>query len=532
MSFQKTQSDPTSAAIGELITENVDNEKISNSETYSTSPLSEAGRSFDKTQSDATAAEIEKLISENMNDEKLSKLKTYSFTPSEEPSKAKSRSFDPARIFYSTDTASYFVDVESHFRPYGRKNPIKVGVRRYLERQGTSPNDIKELLEVNLEDIEIDRAVDWVGALAGHRRGLIERNGRSFLITDEPKIPESAEGRFPLHQAIIDQAFPNADARAVFEGWLSGGVAAIRHQTHQPAPMLVMAGPAKAGKSLLAHIVAKCFGGRSANPMTAWSGQLPWNDNLLAAELLLIDDSVTSTDPRARKAFGSRFKESIYAGDVEINTRRKSSLSLRPVWRVMVCCNETPENLSVIPPLEEGIEDKIILLKVSPVKTPMPARAVEEKEAFAAALTAELPAFLYHLESFVVPYHLSDSRSGVTAWKDPDLLRAVSEISPEKHMENLIALAIAKGHFPEIDQNGDWMSAADVQSVLQDRCSPTASQAYILLKHAPNCGRYLATLSRQGSLYVSSENPKQIKGTVHYLITRPFEDTVKKGVKG
>jgi hypothetical protein len=470
---------------------------------------------------DENVTAIQDFVKENTSKEKFSKSETCSTFPLPKKGNDESRAFDPARIFYSTDTAAYFVDVGSHYRAYGRKMPIKSGIRRHLERQGTSPNDIKELLEMNLEDIELDRAVDWVGALAGHRRGLTKRNGRSFLITDEPQIPESIQGDFPLHQAIIDQAFPDPDARAVFMGWTAGGVAAIRHQTHQPAPMLVMAGPAKAGKSLLAHIVTKCFGGRSANPMTAWSGQLPWNDNLLAAELLLIDDSVTSTDPRARKAFGSRFKESIYAGDVEINTRRKSSLSLRPVWRVMVCCNETPENLSVIPPLEEGIEDKIILLKVSSIETPMPARSVEEKEAFTSALIDELPAFLHHLEHFEVPDHLSDSRSGVTAWKDPDLLQAVSEISPEKHLETLIALAIAKGHFPAIDQNGEWMSAADVQSILQSRDSPTANQALNLLKHAPNCGRYLATLSRQGSPYVATDKPKLKNGITHYLLTSP-----------
>jgi len=139
-----------------------------------------------------------------------------------------------------------------------------------------------------------------------------------------------------------------------------------------------LAGPAGAGKSLIAHITRQALGGRSANPMTAWTGRLPWNDNLIAAELLLIDDSVASTDPRARKAFGAYFKEAIHAGNVTINTRRKTSFDLRPVWHVMVCCNETPENLSVIPPLEDGIEDKIILLKVAPIKTPMPACTVEE----------------------------------------------------------------------------------------------------------------------------------------------------------
>jgi len=471
--------------------------------------------------SDPTTLAISEFISENAIIKKIPKSKTYSTSPLKKEGNDESRSFDPKRIYYATDSASYYVDVDSHYRPYGRKAPIKSGIRRHLERQGESPNDTKELVEVSFEDIEIDRSVDWVGALAGHRRGLVKRNGRTFLITDEPKIPAGVQGSFPLHESIVDQAFPDTDARAVFMGWTAGGVAAIRHQTHQPAPMLVMAGPAKAGKSLLAHIVKMCFGGRSANPMTAWNGQLPWNDNLLAAELLLIDDSVTRTDPRARKAFGSRFKESVYAGDVKIHTRRKSSLSLRPVWRVMVCCNETPENLSVIPPLEEGIEDKIILLKVSSIETPMPARSVEEKEAFASALADELPAFLHHLESFEVPDHLLDSRSGVMAWKDPELVQAVKAISPEKHLETLIALAIAKGHFPIIDQSGAWMSAADVQSIVQNRDSPTASQALNLLKHAPNCGRYLSTLARQGSPYVSGDKAKQQDGITHYLMTTP-----------
>ncbi len=470
---------------------------------------------------DPTTSAIHELIAENAPDKKISKSGIHSTSPPLISLADDARAFDPGRVYYATDSAAYHVDVGSHYRAYGRKMPIKSGVRRHLERQGTSPNDIKELIEMHLENIELDRAVDWVGGLAGHRRGLMERQGRSFLITDEPKIPDSEKGSCPLHHAIIDQAFPDADARIVFTAWLAHAVAAIRHQTHQPAPMLVLAGPAKAGKSLLAHIATQCLGGRSANPMIAWSGQLPWNDNLLRAELLLIDDSVTSTDPRARKAFGSRFKESIYAGDVEINTRRKSSLSLRPVWRVMVCCNETPENLSVIPPLEEGIEDKIILLKVSNVETPMPARTVEEKEAFSSALSAELPAFLHDLELIQVPDHLSDSRSGVTAWKDPDLLQAVSDISPEKNLENLIALAIAKGHFPNINEEGEWMSAADVQSILQNREAPTSSQACNLLRYGTNCGRYLAALGRQGSLYVSNAKPKPIHGTVHYLITSP-----------
>lgn len=437
------------------------------------------------------------------------------------PTRTDKLAFDPAEIFYATESGGYFVNVGDHYRAYGRKTPVLSGIRRHLERSGHPQNDFKDLLAHHIENIELDRAVDWVGGLAGHRRGILDQYGRKLLIIDQPDMIASRAGKWPLIRSIIDQAFPGNDARSVFLGWLKGGVEAIRKQTHQPAPMIVLAGAAKAGKSLIAHIAKTAMGGRTANPMTAWTGKLPWNDDLLRSELLLIDDSVASTDPRARKAFGSCFKESIYAGDVTINTRRKSSISIRPVWRVMVCCNETPENLSIIPPLEDGIEDKIILLKVCRVETPMPAETVDQKNAFAAALRAEIPAFLSYLDGYVIPTHLTDSRSGITAWQDQKLLDAVREISPEKRMENLLSLCIQKGHFNFDREETKWMAAAEVEAILTDRDSPTYNEAQTLLKYDAACGRNLSALAKQRSPFVTDRRAYQ--GTSQYLITRPAE---------
>lgn len=435
------------------------------------------------------------------------------------PPDAEKLAFDPARIFYAAESGGYLVDTGTHYRAYARKSPVIAGMRRHLRALGHSENDLKDLISDHLENVELDRACDWTGGLAGHRRGIMMREGRKFLITDEPDMIPPRAGEWPLIASILDQAFPEIDARCVFKAWLKGGVDAINRQTHQPAPMLVLAGDANSGKSLLGFINKTALGGRASSPMTAWTGKLPWNDDILRTELLLIDDSVSSTDPRARKAFGSNFKEAIYAGDVSINTRRKSSLSLRPVWRVMVCCNKTPENLSVIPPLEDGIEDKIILLEVSRIKTPMPAGTVEEKIAFAAALRAEMPAFVHHLAGFTIPAHLADSRSGVTAWKDRSLLNAVMEISPEKRLENLIALAVDKGFFALAPGESKWMPAAEVQSKLEDRDSPTSSQAQTLLRFHATCGRSLAHLAKHGSLFIT--NARLYQGTAQYLIARP-----------
>lgn len=425
-------------------------------------------------------------------------------------------SFNPKHIYYSSENQMYFVDTGKIYRRYKSKSVVKKGILRYLESVNESSSDV-DILN-HFEDIEIDRAIDSHGSIAGYKRGRHLIKEHTFLVTDTYDIPTSTDGEWPMIRSIIEQAFDSDDAQAVFLGWLKGGVNAIRSGIHQPAPMIVLAGERNAGKSLLAYICKIAMGGRVANPMTAWTGSLVWNDNLSGSELLLIDDSVASTDPRKRKALGARFKESVYAGDVEINKRNISSLSMRPVWRVIICCNETPENLSVIPPLEEGIEDKIALIRVSPIKTPMPATHPEERKAFQNKLISEIPAFLGFLEKVVIPEHLRDSRSGVTAWKDAELLEAVSEISPEKRMEKLIALSISKGC---ISTHGDaaWMSAAEIQEVLQDRDGATSHQANTLLKFDMNAGRYLSALKRQGSQYVTDS--KQINGIAHYRFTNP-----------
>ena len=48
-----------------------------------------------------------------------------------------------------------------------------------------------------------------------------------------------------------------------------------------------------------------------------------------------------------------------------MNKRNCSSITIRPVWRVMICTTDNPENLLVLPPIGNDIADKITLLKIS-----------------------------------------------------------------------------------------------------------------------------------------------------------------------
>lgn len=422
--------------------------------------------------------------------------------------------FPPLRIFYLSGQGKYLVDTGETFREYGRKSPVKTGLEKWFAGKGLEDSSLKDAVNEAFGEIEIARAVDWKGNIAGERRGLLRFNGQRFLIDQGPKIIEPSEGQTPLLEAILSQAFPDAKARMVFELWLAGRYVAVREAKHVPSPMMVLAGKPNAGKSLLAFITKEILGGRAADPMTAWRGQLPWNDDLLGSELLLIDDSVGSSDPRARKEFGDRFKEAIYAGSVSIKKRNQTALTMRPVWATMVCCNDLPDNLSVIPPLDETIDDKISLLKVSPIVTPMAATTPGEKSAFASAIKAELPAFLDRILKLETPDELKDSRAGVIAWKDPELLEVISQLSPETQLEELLALAFAKGFL----QPG-WMSAAELKSVLFN--SMIRGQAEKLLNYTPNCGKYLSSLLGSGSAIV--KDSKIVNGTTQYLLS-PSDD--------
>jgi hypothetical protein len=63
------------------------------------------------------------------------------------------------------------------------------------------------------------------------------------------------------------------------------------------------------------------------------------------------------------------------------------------------------------------------------------------------------------------------------------------------------------------------MSAAEVQSKLEDRDTPTASQAQTLLRFHATCGRSLAHLTKHGSPFITET--RLYNGTAQYLIHRP-----------
>ena len=414
------------------------------------------------------------------------------------------KGFAPEAVFYDSPSGTYLVDGGTSFFRWSKRSAVLNGLRRWhAAEHGLDGKELAAAAKDSLDDRELDGAVQWAGNIAGHKRGMSrDAEGLPILILSEAKMVDPMGGKAPVIGGIIRQAFPDDDQCAVMLGWLATRYRAVRSGIHCPAPMLVIAGPVNAGKSLIAWIVSQLLGGRVANPHAAWTGGILWNDNLIGAELLLIDDCIGSTDIRARRSLASKFKEAMFPAQFEMRKRNCTSIMIRPVWAVMVCCNDTPESLQIIPPIDTDLSDKVIMLRAKLIKPPVDDPSTPEgKRELQRMIRAELPAMAAFLETFEIPEHLRDSRAGITAWRHPELAEAIESTSPARRLGELLSIALLN--------HGIWndlpcdMTAAEIESRLLDHGSSVKDQARSLFYWHGACGSALAKLATMENGHVS-----------------------------
>lgn len=446
------------------------------------------------------------------------KAKTVAAILAESSKRPESQQFAPADVFYDAPAGKYLVKSGKSYFTFNKAGPVSTGIMRHLAPKYKNPSTLQTAVTSAIRNRELDGAVQWAGTIAGHRQGLqTDHNGLPILITSQANPPEPAAGECDTITSILCSAFENMTAFTIFMSWVSTRYRAVRSSVHIPAPMMVLAGEVNSGKSLLAWIVSQILGGRTANPYTAWSGGLLWNDDLVGSELLLVDDCIGSTDIRARRSFGAAFKEAIYPHVVQLRKRNVSALSVRPVWCVMVCCNDTTESLQIIPPLDADLADKVALLHVSPVTLPFDTSTPEGVKKLQGIIRSELPAFCDQLEKWEIPDEFKDRRSGVMAWRDPELADAVEAHSPARRMEDLLEAAI-QNHGVWHDLPRDF-TAAEIEARLLEHGSTVRDQARSLFSWHGACGSALSKLAKIGSKIVTVGTRDNVRGVRQYRIT-------------
>jgi hypothetical protein len=348
-------------------------------------------------------------------------------------------------------------------------------------------------VEHRLVYIQKSRDVLYAGPLAGHRTGLQEMCGQRVLVTRAAKLIKPQPGECPTIDALLNGLLqdPEYDQTIFVRGWLKVAYEALVEGQLRHGQMLALAGPKDCGKSLLQNVITEVLGGRAAKPYRYMCGATDFNGDLFGAEHLMIEDEVSFTDIRARRHFGARIKDFTVNTVQSCHAKNRQAVSLKPFWRVSISVNDEPENLLILPPLDDSLEDKIILLKAYKNPLPMETATLEGRQRLMATLLAEVPAFLHQLVNFTIPKEFKSERFGITHFHHPELLTALSDMSPEMRLLTLIDSMMA-----ELEKPGPWSgSAADLERMLCE--SKHSHEARRLLDWNNAAGTYLGRLGKK-----------------------------------
>jgi hypothetical protein len=407
-------------------------------------------------------------------------------------------------IFYDSNRTSFWVKNDR-----GAWIMVSVSdVRRRLKEKGFRSRalDDERVSQVDslLTALQHSNDIDFADSLAGFQTGIYLIKGKRILVRDSPTLIEPAKGDWPLLAGIFERMLGQAQQTYLF-GWLKVAVEALYTFRFRVGQALVLAGPADCGKSLTQYLITLLLGGRPAMPHRYMSGLTPFNSELLGCEHLVIEDEEASTDIRARRNFGSHIKSICANQDQSAHAKYRNAITLTPFWRLSISVNDEPENLMILPPIDESLRDKFILLKVE--KHPMPMETVtdRERQAFIATLKAELPHFLQFLFDFKIPSHLASDRYGITHFHHPEILEAISAMAPETRLLELIDARLFDSPAP-----GSWHGTAHkLERELTSDTSCVRRQAERLLTFHLACGTYLGRLQKRSPDRFESQHTRK-----------------------
>lgn len=351
-------------------------------------------------------------------------------------------------------------------------------------------------LENELLRVQRENSVHWAGELAGYDQGRVTIDGNRCLITRSRNKILPAKGDYPHLRQFLAQLL--GDAEFYWRYWIRCSLLALAAgPPWRPGQAMALAGPSGCGKSLTQDIMTEIFGGRSGKPFAYMMGDTSFNRNLFRAEHLVLEDEVSETDRRARRKFAAKFKGFVANQNQACHPKNIDMLQLTPFWRISFTLNDEPDYLTVLPPMDPSIKDKIFLLRCSKTVLPFDDDDLKARGNFRAAISKELPAFLHDCLAMKIAPSDRDQRYGCKSFQDPALTDKLSILEEEDKLLELIDYLR-----PWSFDNAIWQgSAAELDRCLREK--DTAGEVARLFTWPTACGTFLARLE--------SKYPERIK---------------------
>lgn len=370
------------------------------------------------------------------------------------------------------------------------------------KREG--PNNISQI-DLEIIRVQNDQAISYAGPLAGYNAGVYEMGGVKVLVTESPKLFAPEPGAFPTLQAVFEAVLQDDDVAQLttFYSWLKVALRALHTGILTPGQVIAFAGPAQCGKSLIQNLFTEMFGGRCAKPYSYMTGKTNFNSDLFLAAHLMIEDECATIKQSDRRKLGASFKEMTVNKTQRMHAKGKDALVLEPFWRVSVSLNDKPEDILVLPSLDDGTKDKVILMRAHKRELPIISEFSGDREAFWEALCSEIPAFSYWLiNEFEIPEELRDERFGVKYLHHPMLVKELIDISDEHLLLDLI------------DRNLDLPLESNAKGI-KEMLYEAVEQSKQLIPSDCKTGRLLGVLSEMPDSRVSKN--KESSGNTYRI---------------
>lgn len=323
-------------------------------------------------------------------------------------------------------------------RAFGRL--CREDAKLHLNQIGLSRKGDPSPCDLALHSLQVSNRVDYAGPLCGRPPGLHHENGLRVLATRGPEWIPGKPGDCPTITSLLGNLFGLAAGDehtptqcAIFTAWLKLAREAVRHpERHSPGQVLALVGPPDCGKSLLqSAIITPALGGRCADPGLFFTGQTEFNADLWGAEHLAIGDKALDVEGSQRITLRNELKRAVAESVYPLHGKCRDGMTFRPVWRSSLSANCDPESAGNLPALDGSFADKIIYLRAySPPEPFYDNKSPGAREAFAAKLSAELPAFLGNVDAFEIPPEMRKARFGVTEWHHPYILELLGDVDP------------------------------------------------------------------------------------------------------
>lgn len=362
--------------------------------------------------------------------------------------------------------------------------------------------------------------VEMATPLAGYSKGVYSFDGHRILVTSSPNIIKPQAGSCRTIERLISGMFGPEQSLYLY-AWLKVAYEALASGTFVPGQLLVLAGPKDTGKSMFQSLILTAIlGGRAARPYRYMTMQTTFNADLFKAEHLYMGDEKPALHIEERQAFGNAIKDLIVNSIQSFHPKGVDAkvIPLPPFWRMSLSLNDEPQNLMVLPPLEDSILDKMMLFKVA-MPDCLPQDIGEERAKFSETIKQELPCLIYDLIHFSIPQHMRGGRMGVKAYFNPDLVASVEDLSRETQLMTLVEEGLFhNGNYKNVEC---WEgTATELSSKLKEVGSSVASEMKSTFTNSAWTGRTLTNIEKSRS-HNGSVTSRMLHGRRLFTVLNP-----------